>query len=71
MKLIQNWKHAYRYSSMQLLMFAMFMDLGVTTLILIDTKFPFNPVWYVVLRLVLTGLAMGARLIAQQRPATS
>ena len=66
MKLIDKWKESHKLYSMQLMYFATICDIIMACLVIIDQKFPFNPLWYVVLRLVLTITSMGARLIAQQ-----
>ncbi len=66
MKLIDNWKSAWRFSSMQLQLVATLADIAMACLVVVNTSFPFNPLWYVVLRLALTLTSMGARLIAQQ-----
>lgn len=65
-KLIDNWRQAHRFSSMQLQAFAVLCDLVLAGVVIVDQRFPFDPLWYVLARLVLTAAGMGARLIAQQ-----
>lgn len=65
-RLIDNWRQAHRFSSMQLQAFAVLCDLVLAAVVIIDQRFPFDPLWYVLARLVLTAAGMGARLIAQQ-----
>ena len=66
MKLIDKWKESHKLYSMQLMYFATICDIIMACIVIINSSFPFNPLWYVVLRLVLTITSMGARLIAQQ-----
>lgn len=66
MKLIDNWRSAWRFSSMQLQLAATICDIIMACLVIMNASFPFNPLWYVVLRMGLTVTSMGARLIAQQ-----
>lgn len=66
MKLIDNWKSAWKFSSLQLQLVATLGDIAMACLVIINASFPFNPLWYVILRLALTITSMGARLIAQQ-----
>lgn len=65
MKLISDWKKAHRLYSIQLGYFATMCDIAMTAIVIIDDKFPFNPLWYVGLRLGLTVASMVARLLAQ------
>lgn len=65
-RLIDNWRQAHRFSSMQLQAFAVLCDLVLAGVVIVDQRFPFDPLWYVLARLVLTAAGMGARLIAQQ-----
>lgn len=65
-KPIDNWREAHRFSSMQLNAFAVLCDLVLAGIVIVDQRFPFDPLWYVLARLVLTTAGMGARLIAQQ-----
>ncbi|MNJ48175.1 hypothetical protein D3C77_433620 [compost metagenome] len=51
---------------MQLNAFAVLCDLVLAAVVIIDQRFPFDPLWYVLARLALTAAGMGARLIAQQ-----
>lgn len=63
---IDNWRQAHRFSSMQLQAFAVLCDLVLAGVAIVDQRFPFDPLWYVLARLALTAAGMGARLIAQQ-----
>lgn len=63
---IDNWRQAHRFSSMQLQAFAILCDLVLAGVVIVDQRFPFDPLWYVLARLALTAAGMGARLIAQQ-----
>lgn len=63
---IDNWRQAHRFSSMQLQAFAVLCDLVLAGTVIVDQKFPFDPLWYVLARLALTAAGMIARLIAQQ-----
>lgn len=65
-QLISNWRQAHRFSSMQLQGFAALCDIILAGVVIVDQRFPFDPLWYVLARLVLTAAGMGARLIAQQ-----
>lgn len=66
LRLIDNWRQAHRFSSMQLQAFAVLCDLVLASVVIVDQRFPFDPLWYVLARLMLTAAGMGARLIAQQ-----
>ncbi|MFV0357728.1 MAG: hypothetical protein ACK5LG_21880 [Bacteroides thetaiotaomicron] len=66
MKLIDNWRNSWKFSSMQLLFFATICDVIAVGALIIDDKFPIDPKVYVVLRLSMTILSMGARLVAQK-----
>lgn len=66
LKLIDNWRSAHRFTSMQLQAFAGVCDVVLAGVVIVHQQFPFNPLWYVLGRLVLTAAGMGARLIAQQ-----
>lgn len=66
LRLIDNWRQAHRFSSMQLQAFAVACDLVLAGVVIVDQRFPFDPLWYVLARLALTAAGMGARLIAQQ-----
>lgn len=63
---IDNWRQAHRFSSMQLQAFAVLCDLVLAGVVIVEQRFPFDPLWYVLARLALTAAGMGARLIAQQ-----
>lgn len=65
-QLIDNWRHSWRFSSMQLQGFAGMCDIVLAGVVIVNQQFPFNPLWYVLARLALTAAGMGARLIAQQ-----
>lgn len=65
-KLIDNWRLAHKFTSMQLMAFAGACDIVLAAVVIIDQRFPFDPLWYVLARLALTGVSMGARLVAQQ-----
>lgn len=65
-QLIDNWRQAHRFSSMRLHAFAGLCDIVLAWVVIIDQRFPFDPLWYVLARLALTAAGMGARLIAQQ-----
>lgn len=65
-RLIDNWRQAHRFSSMQLQAFAVLCDLVLAGVVIVDQRFPFDPLWYVLARLALTAAGMGARLIAQR-----
>lgn len=64
--LIENWRNAHQFSSMRLHALAALCDLVLAGVVIIDQRFPFDPLWYVLARLTLTAAGMGARLIAQQ-----
>ena len=66
MKLIDNWRHSWKFSSMQLLLFATMCDIVAIGALVLDEKFPINPVLYVALRLFMTVASMLARLVAQK-----
>lgn len=65
--LIENWRHSWRFSSMQLNLFAIVCDGLFIVVAVLNESFYIHPVVYAVLRLVLTLLAMGARLIRQEK----
>ena len=65
-QLISNWRQAHRFSSMQLQAFAALCDIILAGVVIIDQRFPFDPLWYVLARLALTAAGMVARLVAQQ-----
>lgn len=65
MQLISDWKKAHRLYSIKLGYFATACDIAMAAVVIIDDKFPFNPLWYVGLRLSLTVASMAARLLAQ------
>jgi uncharacterized membrane protein YjdF len=65
-RLIDNWRQAHRFSSMRLQAFAGLCDIVLAAVVIVDQRFPFDPLWYVLARLALTAAGMGARLIAQQ-----
>ena len=66
MKLIDKWKESHKLYSMQLMYFSTICDIIMACIVIIDQKFPFNPLWYVGIRLTLTLASMGARLVAQK-----
>lgn len=66
MKLIDKWKESYKLYSMQLMYFATICDIIMACIVIIDQRFPFEPLWYVGIRLALTLASMVARLIAQK-----
>lgn len=66
MKLIDKWKESNKLYSMQLLYFATICDIIMACIVIIDQRFPFNPLWYVGIRLTLTLASMVARLVAQK-----
>ena len=65
MKLIPNWRSSWKFSSIQLLSFALICDVVATLAFIVDEKFPVDPLIYVLFRLVMTVLSMVARLVAQ------
>lgn len=65
MQLIPDWKLAYKFSSIQLMVAATICDLIVAAAIIINESFPINPLVYVAIRLLMTAGAMLARLVAQ------
>lgn len=65
MKLIPNWRSSWKFSSIQLLSFALICDVVATLAFIIDEKFPVDPLIYVLFRLAMTVLSMVARLVAQ------
>ena len=67
-KLINEWRIAHKFTSMQLMAFAGLCDIVLAGVVIVDQKFPFDPLWYVLARLALTGVSMAARLIAQAKP---
>lgn len=66
LKLIDNWRVAHKFTSMQLMAFAGVCDIILAGVVIVNQQFPFDPLWYVLGRLALTAAGMGARLIAQQ-----
>lgn len=65
MKLIPNWRSSWKFSSIQLLSFALICDVAATLAFIVDEKFPVDPLVYVLFRLAMTILSMVARLVAQ------
>lgn len=65
MKLIPNWRSSWKFSSIQLLSFALICDVVATLAFIVDEKFPVDPLIYVLFRLAMTVLSMVARLVAQ------
>jgi hypothetical protein len=65
-RLIDNWREAHRFSSMRLHAFAGACDIVLAGVVIVDQRFPFDPLWYALARLALTAAGMGARLIAKQ-----
>lgn len=65
-KPVDNWKHCWRFSSLQLATLAIIFDTVFIVISVWNESFPMEPVWYASLRLLLTVLSMGARLIQQQ-----
>lgn len=65
MKLIPNWRSSWKFSSIQLLSFALICDVAATLAFIVDEKFPVDPLIYVLFRLAMTVLSMVARLVAQ------
>lgn len=65
MKLIPNWRSSWKFSSIQLLSFALICDVVATLAYIIDEKFPVDPLIYVLFRLAMTVFSMVARLVAQ------
>ena len=65
MKLIPNWRSSWKFSSIQLLSFALICDVVATLAFIVDEKFPVDPLIYVLFRLVMTVFSMVARLVAQ------
>ena len=65
-QLISNWRSAHRFTSMQIQAFAVMCDIGLAGMVIVDQRFPIDPLWYVLGRLALTAASMGARLVAQQ-----
>ena len=65
MKLIPNWRRSWKFSSIQLLSFALICDVVATLAFIVDEKFPVDPLIYVLFRLAMTVLSMVARLVAQ------
>ena len=65
MKLIPNWRSSWKFSSIQLLSFALICDVAATLAFIVDEKFPVDPLIYVLFRLAMTILSMVARLVAQ------
>ena len=68
LKLIDNWRVAHKFTSMQLMAFAGACDIILAGVVIVNQQFPFDPLWYVLGRLALTGISMGARLVAQRIP---
>lgn len=65
MNLIDNWKLAHKFSSIQLQMFASACDVVLACVVVVNQSWPINPLYYVAVRLTMTVAAMGARLVAQ------
>ena len=61
MKLIDKWKESHKLYSMQLMYFATICDIIMACIVVIDQRFPFDPLWYVGIRLALTLASMWAR----------
>lgn len=68
LKLIDNWRVAHKFTSMQLMALAVVCDIILAGVVIVDQKFPFDPLWYVLARLTLTCVSMVARLVAQRAP---
>lgn len=66
MKLIDNWREWHKLYSMQLNFVATISDILMALIIVLNETFPFDPLWYVGIRLTLTLASMGARLVVQQ-----
>ena len=66
MKLIDKWRESHKLYSMQLMYFATICDIIMACIVIIDQRFPFEPLWYVGIRLALTLASMVARLVAQK-----
>lgn len=66
-KMIDDWRHAWKFTSIQLSMFAIVCDSLFIIVAVINESFYIHPVLYAVLRLVLTLLSMFARMIRQEK----
>lgn len=66
LKPIDNWRHCWRFSSLQLAMIAIVFDTLFIIISVWNETFPMEPIWYASLRLLLTLLSMGARLVQQR-----
>lgn len=66
-KLIDNWRHSWRFTSMQLNLFAIVCDGLFIVVAVLNESFYIHPVVYAVLRVLLTLAAMGARLVRQEK----
>lgn len=65
MKLIPNWKSAFKLSSVQLGALAVGCDAAFVIVSVIDEKWPMNPIWYAGIRMALTIASMLARIVRQ------
>jgi len=64
-ELIENWRSAHKFSSMQLNAFAVFCDAAFVLVASIDESWPINPAIYAGVRTLLTLAAMVARMVKQ------
>lgn len=67
MKLIPEWRSAWKLTSVQLNAVAIICDAAFVCVSVFDEKFPIDSVTYVGLRVGLTGAAVVARLIVQEK----
>ena len=65
MKLIPNWRSSWKFSSIQLLSFALICDVVATLAFIVDEKFPVDPLIYVLFRLAMTVFSVVAPLVGQ------
>lgn len=66
LKPVDNWRHCWRFSSLQLATIAIVFDTIFIIISVWNETFPMDPLWYASLRLLLTLLSMGARLVQQR-----
>lgn len=53
LQLIDNWRVAHKFTSIQLMAFAGVCDIILAGVVIVNQQFPFDPLWYVLGRLLL------------------
>lgn len=68
LRLIDNWRHGRRFTSIQLNMLAVVCDGAFVGMAVWYESFPMSPILYALLRMGLTVVATVARFIKQRLP---